>query len=126
MRYHGTNMVRCEIVTGITRTPLVSTYLPLSTLDHLPGLEEALHRFRDPIVIVDLNVDPNKARILRNQQVAHLLTEYSLIDLFRHFRQRCRFRNLKTWYQVWQGIVLRSKCDYIIGTDQSCFDLVGI
>ena len=54
-------MVRCDIITGLTRTPLVGAYLPLLTLEHLPDLDEALKRFRDPIVLGDLNMDLEKA-----------------------------------------------------------------
>ena len=50
-------MVNYDIVTGLTWTPLVSAYIPMLTLEHLPDLGEALHRFRDPIVLEDLNVD---------------------------------------------------------------------
>ena len=106
-RYHRPNVVSCEIVTGLTQTPLVGTYLPPLALEHLPDLEEALQRFRDPILLGDLNVDLDKARILRIQQVADLLTEYGPVYLVHHFRQCRRFRNLKTWYQVRQGTVLR-------------------
>ena len=55
-RHHGPNVVICDIVTGLTRTPLVSAYLPPLTLEHLPDLEESLQRFRYPIVIGYLNV----------------------------------------------------------------------
>ena len=71
-------------------------------------------------------MDLDKSRSPRIQQVADLLLEYSLIDLFRHFRQHHRFRNLKTWFQVWQVTVLRSRCDHIIRTYLRLFDLVGI
>ena len=54
-RYHGPNVVICELITGLTYTPLIGAYLPLSTLEHLPNLEEALRRSRDPIVYRDLN-----------------------------------------------------------------------
>ena len=64
-RYHETNVVICELVTGLIRTPLVDAYLPLSTLNHMPDLEEALKRFKDPIVLGDLNMDLNKSRIPR-------------------------------------------------------------
>ena len=97
MRYHGPNVVSCNIVTGLTRTPLVGAYLPLSTLEHLPDLEEALQRFRGPIYLRGLNVDLYEARILHSQSVSDLLAEYGLIDLVRHFRQRFMFRDLKTW-----------------------------
>ena len=54
-RYHRMNVVGCKIVTRLTQTPLVGAYLPPSTLEHLPNLEEALRRSRDPIVYRDLN-----------------------------------------------------------------------
>ena len=94
--YHGPNVVSCEIITGITRTPLVDAYLPPLTLEHLPDLEEALQYFRDPIVLVDLNMYLDEARIPWSQQVKDLLTEYIIIYLVRHFSQCCRFWNLNT------------------------------
>ena len=104
--YHGPNMVSCDIITGLTRTPLIGEYIPLLTMEHLLDLEEALQRFRYPVVLGELNVDLNKMSSLRIQQVAYLLAEYGLVDQFRHFRQRRRFRNLKTWSQVRQGTFL--------------------
>ena len=106
-RYHSPNVVSCETVTGNTQTPLVVLYLPLLTLEKLPDLEEALQRFRDPIVLRDLNVDLDKARSPQSQQVADLLAKYGLIDLVRHFCQCRRFWVQKNWSQVWQGTVLR-------------------
>ena len=87
-RFHGTNMVRCDIVTGPTHTPLVGAYLPPLMLEHLPDVKEALQRFkgRDPIVLGDLNVDLDGARISRSQCMADLLTEYGIIDLVQQFR----------------------------------------
>ena len=67
MRYHGPNVVSCEIITGLTRTPLVGAYLPLLIMEHLIDLEEALQHFRDPVVLGDLNMDLDEARILRSQ-----------------------------------------------------------
>ena len=126
MRYHGPNVVSCEIITGLTRTPLVGAYLPLLIMEHLIDLEEALQHFRDPIFLGNLNVDLDETRIPRSQRVADLLAEYVLIDLVLHFLQRHRFRNLKTWSQVWNGTVLCSRCDCIIGMDRRCFEIFGI
>ena len=125
-RYHGPSVVRWELVTGIIRTPLVSAYLTPSTIKNPPDLEEALKRFKDPIILGDLNMDLNKARSPRSQLVADLLAEYGLIDLVWHFHQRRRFRNLKTWYQIRRGTALRPRCYHIIGTDRQRFELVGI
>ena len=50
-------------------------------MKHLPDLEEALQRFRDPIVLGDLNVDLAESRISQRQSVSEFLAEYGLIDL---------------------------------------------
>ena len=55
--------------------------------------------------------------------MADLLTEYGLIDLVRHFRQRRWFQDLKTWTQVKHSTVLRSRCNYILGIDRRRFKL---
>ena len=61
-----------------------------------------------------------------SQRVSDLLAEYVLIDLVRHLQQQRMFRDLKTCPQFRQETVLRSRCDYIIGTYWRRFDLVGI
>ena len=91
-------MLSCKLVTGLTWTLLVNAYLPPSTLHHMRDLEEDLKRFKDPIFLGYLNMDLDESP--RIQLVADLLVEYGIIDLVRHFCQRCRFRNLKTWSQV--------------------------
>ena len=123
MRYHRQNVVCCEIVNGLTRTPLVGAYISPSMLEHLPDLEEALQSFRYSIVPRELSVDLDKARIPRSQRVADLLAEYCLIDLVRHLRQSRRFWNLKNLSQVRQVTVLRLRCDYILGTDRRRFKI---
>ena len=56
-------MVSYRLVTGLNRTPLVGAYLPPSRLEHLTDLEEALKRFKEPIVLWDLNVKLDEKRI---------------------------------------------------------------
>ena len=57
-RFHGLNVVSCEILSVRQQASLIRAYLPLSTIEHLPDLEEALKRFmgNDSIVIRYLNV----------------------------------------------------------------------
>ena len=119
-------MASCELVIGLILTPFVGAYLPPSTIEHLPDQEEALKRFKYPIVLGDLNADLDEARSLQIQKMADLLAGYSLIDLFRHFRQFRRFWNLKNWSQVQQVIVLRLIRIYILGPDRRHFELVDI
>ena len=83
MRFHGLNMVNCAIVTGHTWTPLVSTYLSPSTMEHLPYSEEKLQKFKGlgPIVLGVFNVNLDDSQRSRSQRMANLLTEFGLIDL---------------------------------------------
>ena len=74
-RYHGTNVVSCEIVTGLTCTLLVRAYSPPSIMEHLLDLEEALQCFKDPIFLGKSNVELNEARRSRSQRVSDLLAE---------------------------------------------------
>ena len=95
-RFHGTNVVSCEIIAGRIRTPLVGAYLLPSTLNHLPDLEEDLYRFQVlyPIFIGDLNIDLDairSPRIPRSHLMADLLVEFVPVDLVQPFCQRLRF-----------------------------------
>ena len=82
-------MVSCEVITKIQHTPIIGTYLPPSTLENLPDLEEALtcFRYRYPIVIGDLISDIGKPQNSCIQQFTDLLTDFGLMDLVHHFLQ---------------------------------------
>ena len=108
--FHGPNMVIYEIISGAQRTPLIGGYLPLSTLYHLPDIEEALNLLlgRDTIIMGDLNADIGRLQNLWNQQVAYFLSSFGLFDLLGHFRQQLRFCYMQTWWKVQQRKLLRS------------------
>ena len=127
-RFHGPNVVSCEIVSDAQRNPLIGAYLPLSTIDCLEYLEEALNRFPgwDPIVMGDLNADIDHLQNPQSQQVAGFLASFGLVDLLRHFRQQMRFRHMKTWWKARQGKLLHSIYNYILGLDRQLFETVGI
>ena len=88
--FHRMSVVICEIIAGVKRTPLIGAYLPPSTLEHLPGIEEALTRFRyqDPIATGDLNTDIFQSQNLCRHQVEDLLMEFGMVKLLHHFQQR--------------------------------------
>ena len=93
MRFHGTDVVRCEIVSDAHRNLLIRVYHPPYTLDNLPDLEEALNRLqgREPIIMGDLNTDTGRLQNPCNQQLAIFLESFELVNLLGHFRQRLRF-----------------------------------
>ena len=128
-QFHGPNVLSCLIVSGITRTPFIGAYLPPTSLDDLPFFEEALARFHSYTNIIaagDFNADITDLTLPRNQAVAASFAAHGLFDLLAHYRQRKRHRHLQTWYQVREGTLLRSRCDYILGTDRRLFENVGL
>ena len=88
--FHGENLVRCDIVGGGKRTPLISAYLLPSILEKLTDLEEALTRFwdQDTIVLGDINSDICQAQNPHSQQVMDLMMEFGMVDLLHHLQQR--------------------------------------
>ena len=75
----------------------IGAYLPPSTLDNLPDLEENLARIWDqyPIVLGYLDAIIGQYQNPHIQQVADLLMEFGLVDLLHHFLQHWRFHQLK-------------------------------
>ena len=75
-RFYRPNVVSCEDVRGTSRTPNIGSYLPPTTMDHLPDLDESLESFRvqDPILKGYLNVDLDEAQNPRRHIVAKMLT----------------------------------------------------
>ena len=82
--FHRPNVVSCVVINRKC-TPIISTYLPPSTLEHLLDLGEDLTRFRyqDHILLGGFNV------FIQSQnphihQVADMLMDFRLVDLWHH------------------------------------------
>jgi hypothetical protein len=90
-------------------------------------LTAALDRFQQPpILLGDLKADLIDLTKQRNNNIATLLANYSLLDMIPNFCQRKPFRHRTTFYQRRQGQTIRSRCDYILGTDRRTFKSVRI
>ena len=74
----------------------------------------------------DLNAGIGQAHNPRSQKVVDLLMDLVLANLLHHFRQRWWFCHMKKSSQVRQGILLRERCDHILGMDRRQFEMVGI
>ena len=81
-RFHGPNVGICKVIIVTSRTLVIGEYLPLTMLDHLSDIEEALEGFRgqDLIFMGDLNVDLYEALNPHIQLVAYMLTYFGLTD----------------------------------------------
>ena len=97
-------------------------------LSNLSNLEEALEFFwgQYPILMGDLNLELDDSQNPRSQLVDNILTEFFLIDLMHHFRQRRRFLYMNMLTYTQQATVLKSRCEYFFSTDCHIFKLVVI
>ena len=81
---------------------------------------------KDYISIGELNTDIDRLQNLQSQQVTDFLASFDLVDLLGHFKQCLRFRHMKMRRQVQQGRLLRSRCNYVLGSDRRMFETVEI
>jgi len=128
---HGPNVVSFELVTGWCRIPVVGGYIPPSDQSTLPHMIAAMDRFRTHrsgkrmIVFGDFNVDlsdPNQDT--RGSEIIDAFTTHGLEDLLLHFKPRERYSHRQTWWQDRGGFTIRSRCDYILGSDRRMFSNV--
>ena len=129
VRQHGPNVISFQLVAASQRWGVVGAYVPpsdLDTVEYITQAFEAMPRAISPILLGDLNVDLANPRDGRGQEIAAELASLGLEDLLLHFRQRRRFRHGKTFWQCRDGRMVRSRCDYILGTDRRMFKNVSI
>ena len=80
-------MVSCVLVAGNQLMPLIRAYLPPSTLEHLPDLEEDpdCFLFRDLVVMGGINADIGCLSNPWDQQIAYFLASFGIVYLVDHF-----------------------------------------
>ena len=77
----------------------------------------------------DLKTDlENSESNMRKTEIAAAMTEAWVEDMAAHFllRKRRWGREIRTWSMVREGKVVRSRTDYLLGTDRSLFRNVSI
>jgi paraquat-inducible protein B len=126
---HGPNVISCILVTGKRQQRIIGVYIPPGDTTTLAHISEASNRFpnQPTILMGDLNMDlqtttPNA----RDTEIMAVLSTLGLDDMSNHFLQRKRFRSGNTWQMRRDGTILRSRCDYILGTDRRIFTYIAI
>jgi len=125
---HGPNVISFELVSGSRRTPIVGGYIPPDDRTTLPHITAAITRFEHHrslnrlIIMGDLNVDlSGPSRTERDTEIRDILSINSLEDMLLHFKPTARYSHRQTWWQERGGFLIRSRCDYILGSDRRMF-----
>ena len=130
---HGQNCMSWVFVSADLRIPMIGAYLTPQHLNDLPHVQRAFDRFtgsqHHPILMGDFNADVHDPTSERNREIAEFFALNGVSDLLPHFRQRRHFRHKTTWFQHRyepQPHTIRSRCDYICGSDRRLFQKVSI
>ena len=127
VRQFGPNVVSFQLATGAHRWYIIGCYLaPNDTLtkDSVVAALKERPRGTALVVVGDLNKtldDPESDR--SGTEIASALMEAGLEDMAAHFLPRwCRWgQERRRWSMAREGNVVRSRTEYILGTDRSVF-----
>ena len=132
VRKYGPNVLSFEVVTGERRWYIIGCYLAPKYSDTIERVVAALgDKLRGTALLVagDLNTDLGDTENERSgSEIAAAMTESGVEDMTAHFlpRKRKWGRELRTWSMVREGKVVRSRTDYLLGTDKSLFRNVSV
>ena len=132
VRDYGLNVLIFEVATGGRRWYIIGCYLAPDDARTIERVVTALGdqpRGTALLVVGDFNTDlGDTASNERGAEIAAALTEAGVKDMTAHFllRKQPWGRELRTWSMVREGRVIRSRTDYLLGTDQILFRNVAV
>ena len=129
---YGLNVMSCEVATGARRWYIIGCYLAPDDTETIERVVTALgYRPKGTALIVegDLNTDLEDSESdRRGTEITTAMTEAGVEDMTAHFlpRKRSWGRERRTWSMVREGKVVRSRTEYLLGTDRSIFRNVSV
>jgi hypothetical protein len=126
-RTYGPNVASFQLTSGKRRWYVVGEYiLPADTvtLEQVSkALDERLEGV-EPILLGDLNANLAEPVQSREHEIAAAMASHGLEDMLGHFAPRRRYRAGYTWKQSREGVLVTSRCDYLLGVDRHTFSKV--
>ena len=131
VRLYGPNVLSFEVVSGQRRWYIIGCYLApdAQTRERVVTALGDQPRGTALVKAGDLNTDMGTIDCDgRGAEIAAAITEAGLEDMAAHFlpRKRKWGRERRTWAMVRGGEAVRSRTDYILGTDRSLFRNVAV
>ena len=128
----GPNVLGFQLATGARRWYIVGLYIAPKDMTTMERVVKAIRRKpqgAELLVAGDYNVDiaaPKGDR--RVEDIATELATSGLEDMARHFlpREKRWCRDRRTWVMLRKGQEVRSRTDYILGTDRRLFRNVTV
>ena len=132
VREYGPNVMSFEVATGAMRWYIIRCYLApddTSTIERVVAALRYGPKGTALVVAVDLNTDLEESENdQRGTEIAAAMTASGVEDMTEQFlpRRRRWGRERRTWSMVREGKVMRSRTDYLLGTDRSLFRNVSV
>ena len=132
VREYGPNVFRFEVATGARWWYIIRCYLAPNDAETIERVVTALgDRPKGTTLIVegDLKTDLGDAESnRRGSEIVAAMAEARVEDIRAHFlpRKQNWGRERRTWSMVREGKVVRSRTDYLLGTDRSLFRNVSV
>ena len=132
MRKYGLNVIVFQLATGARRWYIVGCYLAPDNTSTIERVVEALRsrpKGAELLVVGDLNANlavPEGDR--RAEDILETIATEGLEDMAQHFlpRERRWCRDRRTWGMLRNRREVRSRTDYILGTDRRLFRNVAV
>ena len=132
MEKFGPNVISFQLATGARRWYIVGVYLASNDTSTMEKVIEALRsRPRGAELLMGGAFNVNLATpegYRRAEDIAKTLATKGLEDMARHFlpRESRWCRDQRTWGMLQKGREVRSRTDYILGTDRRLFRNVAV
>ena len=132
VRKYGPNVIRSQLATGAQQWYIVGCYLAPDNTSTIERFVEALRdrpNREELLVAGDLNTNlaaPEGDRI--EEDIGTTIATEGLEDMAQHFlpQERWWCWEWRTWGILWKGREVRSRTDYILGTDSRLFGNVSV
>ena len=132
IREYRPNVLSFEVATGARRWYIIGCYLAPDDAQTIERVVTALGyqpRGTALLVVEDLNTDLEATENdRRGSEIVAAMTEAGVENMTVHFlpRKRPWGRERRTWSMVREGRMVRSRTDYLLGTDRSLFRNVSV
>ena len=132
VREYRLNAMSFEVATGARRWYIIRFYLAsddTETIEHVVTALGDIPKGTALIVAGGLNTDLEESESdRRGTEIAAAMMAAGLEDMMAYLllRKHRWVREIRTWSMVREGKVVRSRMDYLLGTDRSLFRNVSV
>jgi hypothetical protein len=128
VKRNGPNVIGFQLVSDNRRYSCVGGYIPPNDMEAIGNIEAAFREApRNTIILLgDLNMDLVRPHNDRGMEIATMVANLGVEDIIQYFCQKQKHRKGSTWRMQRGDRWIKSRCDYILGTDKRIFKKISV